>query len=153
MSEAYWQAKIWGLLHDPALKCLHNNSGRGGEGLWAKLEVMTGWRSPKESGKTILEWIAASDLIASASDRAAIGSLSTSINYAPSSDRNKGLEISHLLSGAKLENWRLPDSEHQQLVKQRDRANYLNEREKNLVTLLPTLIRSTEYSAGFPTSR
>lgn len=23
--EAYWQAKIWGLLHDPALKALHNN--------------------------------------------------------------------------------------------------------------------------------
>lgn len=63
MSDAYWKAKIWGLLHDPALKALHNNSGRGGEGFWQELAIMQGWTSPKESGKKLLEWIATSDLI------------------------------------------------------------------------------------------
>ena len=43
MSEAYWQAKIWGLLHDPVLKALHNNTGRGGNSFWQKLEVMQNW--------------------------------------------------------------------------------------------------------------
>jgi len=34
-----------------------------------------------------------------ASDRAAIGSLDISVNYAPENHPNKGLEIRHLLSG------------------------------------------------------
>ena len=49
---AYWQAKIWGLLHDPVLKALHDNSGRGKEGAWESLTCMEGWVSPKEISLT-----------------------------------------------------------------------------------------------------
>jgi hypothetical protein len=34
VSEVFWQAKILGLLYDPALKALHNNSGRGENSFW-----------------------------------------------------------------------------------------------------------------------
>lgn len=73
----FWQAKLWGLLHDPALKALHNNTGRGGEGFWQSLKIMEGWKSPKDTHSRIND----ADLIASASDRAAVGSLNKSINY------------------------------------------------------------------------
>ena len=43
MNQVFWQAKIWGLLHDPALKALHNNTGRGGESYWTELAVMAPW--------------------------------------------------------------------------------------------------------------
>ncbi len=101
----FWQAKIWGLLHDPALKALHDRTGRGEEGPWQVLQCMKGWVSPKAKSKkdaqyctTWLEQIALSDLIASASDRAAIGRLpfTTAIDYDA-----EGIEIRHLLSGAK----------------------------------------------------
>ena len=95
MSEAYWQAKIWGLLHDPALKALHDNTGRGNEGVWRLLDCMQGegqkWGSPKNNqslknadySRQWLEHIGLCDLIVSASDRAAIGRLphTTAINY------------------------------------------------------------------------
>jgi CRISPR-associated protein Cmr2 len=99
----YWQAKIWGLLHDPVLKALHDNSGRGSEGAWQTLECMTGWVSPKEKSayKTTefsskwLKTVGLCDLIASASDRAAIGRLpNIAIDY-----DDTGLQIRHLLSG------------------------------------------------------
>lgn len=98
MSETYWQAKIWGILHEPILKALQNNQfGRGDNSLWQDLEVMQEWKkkgwNPETSGKKILEHIHLADYIASASDRGAIGSLSKSINYAPSHDRNQGLNI------------------------------------------------------------
>ena len=70
----YWQAKIWGLLHDPALKALHDRTGRSKEGPWAKLAAMQGWSSPKAEGSP-LRGVGDADLIASASDRAAIGHL------------------------------------------------------------------------------
>ncbi len=101
----FWQAKIWGLLHDPALKALHDRTGRGEEGPWKVLECMKDWVSPKAKSKkdaqyctTWLEEISRSDLIASASDRAAIGRLpfTTAIDY-----NAQGIEIRHLLSGAK----------------------------------------------------
>ncbi|MDY7023469.1 MAG: hypothetical protein SWJ54_19295, partial [Cyanobacteriota bacterium] len=61
MVSAYWQAKIWGLLHDPALKALHNNTGRGDNSFWQQLEVMEDWVqngwNPEKSGKKILEHI------------------------------------------------------------------------------------------------
>ncbi|MDY7024094.1 MAG: type III-B CRISPR-associated protein Cas10/Cmr2, partial [Cyanobacteriota bacterium] len=98
---AYWQAKIWGLLHDPALKALHNNTGRGDEGVWRSLTCMEGWVSPKakslKDSSYCSKWlkrIGLCDLIASASDRAAIGRLKTSIDY-----DEDGIEIRHLLSG------------------------------------------------------
>jgi CRISPR-associated protein Cmr2 len=43
VSKVYWQAKIWGLLHDPVFKALHDNSGRGQSGLWQELAVMEDW--------------------------------------------------------------------------------------------------------------
>jgi CRISPR-associated protein Cmr2 len=73
VSKVYWQAKIWGLLHDPALKALHDNRGRGGNSFWQDLEVMQDWKdnkwNPEESGKTIFKHIKLADYIASASDR------------------------------------------------------------------------------------
>jgi CRISPR-associated protein Cmr2 len=121
----YWQAKIWGLLHDPALKALHNRTGRGQEGAWKKLNCMQGWVSPKASSlkpsfysTNWLKHVGLCDLIASASDRATLGRLPTmtAIDY-----DNEGLEIRHLLSGAsqklKLEQWHHRiDSERQNFL-------------------------------------
>ncbi|MCT7963011.1 type III-B CRISPR-associated protein Cas10/Cmr2 [Laspinema sp. D1] len=101
----YWQAKIWGLLHDPALKALQTNVGRGSEGAWSSLACMEGWISPKAKSHkesvyntNWLKEIGLCDLIASASDRAALGRLPShpAVQY-----EAEGLEICHLLSGAK----------------------------------------------------
>ncbi len=116
----YWQAKIWGLLHDPALKALHDNTGRGGEGVWSHLDLMQGWRSPKETQRAIAD----ADLIASASDRSAIGSINCSVNYRP----GEGLEITHLLSGAMLF-WRIDGDE----ILAQQRAARLQECERSLL--------------------
>lgn len=137
MSEAYWQAKIWGLLHDPALKALHNNaSGRGDRGFWQSLEAMRAWQEkgwdPEQSGKNILQHIHLADYIASASDRGAIGSVPTSVNYAPQSNPEKGLELSHLLSGAKRD---FTIRQHEQL--QSDRKAFLQEKEAQLRAAIP----------------
>jgi CRISPR-associated protein Cmr2 len=141
VSNAFWQAKIWGLLHDPALKALQDNSGRGGNSFWRELNVMTEWVAnnwnPEESRGIALQHIHNADFIASASDRAAIGGLSHNVDY----DRN-GLEIAHLLSGAKQQ-WKLKDSEHERLIappNRQNRKDYLNNRE---IELLPELIRTS----------
>ncbi|WP_199245589.1 type III-B CRISPR-associated protein Cas10/Cmr2 [[Phormidium] sp. ETS-05] len=104
MSE-FWKAKIWGLLHDPALKALYTGSSRGEEGAWSELDCMQGWVSPKQKSfkdsplsDQWLRHVGLCDLIASASDRAAIGRLPTpdsAIDY-----NAEGVEIRHLLSGA-----------------------------------------------------
>jgi len=132
----YWQAKIWGLLHDPALKALHDKSGRGGEGLWRDLAVMNGWRSPKGSPCNSWEdYVGAADLIASASDRSAIGHLPVAIDY-QTEDRGltlgTGLQISHLLSG-KQNTWHLPPAIHRELGSAPNRAAYLQQREQKAV--------------------
>lgn len=143
MTKAFWQAKIWGLLHDPALKALQDNSGRGGNGFWRDLAVMQDWVennwNPEESGGTALKHIHDADYLASASDRAAIGSLTNSVDY----DRN-GLEITHLLSG-KRQLWTMIDSEHDRLFNpnnrskdEQKRVNYLKSREDDL---LPEFIK------------
>jgi len=132
----YWQAKIWALLHDPPLKALHNNTGRGKEGAWKSLACMEGWVSPKaksyKASTYSSQWlkeIALCDLIASASDRAALGRLpsGTTVDY-----DQKGLEISHLLSGekqmVKLGQW------HDFLLdKGTNRAEWLAEVEASLI--------------------
>ncbi|MEG4803592.1 type III-B CRISPR-associated protein Cas10/Cmr2 [Microcoleus sp. ARI1-B5] len=132
MSE-FWKAKIWGLLHDPVLKALHFNTGRGGNSFWQDLAVMQEWRennwNPEESTGTALKHIHLADYITSASDRAAIGSLSESINYAPKNNSDKGLELFHLLSSEPLD-FKL--SQHENLIKASNRANYLNEIEQSL---------------------
>jgi CRISPR-associated protein Cmr2 len=142
VSNAFWQAKIWGLLHDPALKALQDNSGRGGNGFWRDLAVMKDWVennwNPEESGGTALKHIHDADYLASASDRAAIGSLTNSIDY-----NQQGLEITHLLSGAS-QSWTLIDEEHQQLFNPRAnqrRVDYLNQRENSL---LPEFIKRSD---------
>ncbi len=142
MTKAFWQAKIWGLLHDPALKALQDNSGRGGNGFWRSLRVMQDWVenewNPEQSSGTALTNIHNADYIASASDRAAIGSLTYSVDY-----NRQGLEIIHLLSGAR-QIWQLPSSEHDHLFnrdRQQKRVDYLNERENRL---LPDFIRDSE---------
>ncbi len=133
----YWQAKIWGLLHDPALKGLHDNTGRGGEGQWQTLTCMAGWHSPKDRNSITTnqsrEWlkhVGLCDLIASASDRATIGRLpsTTAINY----DQD-GLEIRHLLSGAlqwiKLSQW------HDAIADEGRKKSLQNKEEEVLATV------------------
>lgn len=107
MSSIYWQSKIWGLLHDPALKALSFGKDFGREGQWELLACMNGWKSPKANGKTSgesnlqdkwLKYVGLCDLIASSSDRSTIGRLDpsySSVTY----KQEKGLQISHLLSG------------------------------------------------------
>ena len=139
----FWQAKIWGLLHDPALKALHDNTGRGGNSFWKDLIVMQDWVSrdwnPEEHDKDkqieALKHIHLADHIASASDRGAIGSLSQPVDY----DEN-GLEVAHLLSGAKLQ-LKLTPKAHQQLLQDR-RANFLKSQEKYLFP--PAIQRETD---------
>ena len=132
MSDAYWQAKIWGLLHDPVLKPLHNNKGRGGNSFWRELDVMQNWVdskwNPEGSYRKILRHIRQADYISSASDRGAIGSLIESINYS----QDTGLEISHLMSGAK----------HNFKIKQQtDGKEDLKTREKLLLQQIPEVAK------------
>ena len=89
----YWQSKIFALLHDPIFKPLA--SGKAGESFWRKLAVMKDWQDMPKDGK-LLNYLRNADYISAASDRGAIGNLSTYINYGA-----EGLEISHLLSGEK----------------------------------------------------
>ena len=95
-TSAFWQAKIWGLLHDSPLKPLQRS--KKGDGPWSNLVAMNGWKEFTKSPTGGFTWIKQADLIASASDRAAMNSLSnwSNINY------EDGLEIRHLLSGQKL---------------------------------------------------
>lgn len=134
MGQAYWQAKIWGLLHDPVFKALHNTR-RGGNSFWQNLAVMQEWKdnnwNPEIRSGTALQQIHLADYIAAASDRGAIGALSDAINYGAD-----GLEISHLLSGAKFA-WKLQPTIHDRLL-QANQANYLSLTEDNL---LPAAIR------------
>ena len=130
----YWQAKLWGLLHDPALKALHDKTGRGTEGPWELLKIMEGWQSPKEQGSNSLaKHIGDSDLISSASDRSAIGHLPIAIDYqTQDTTLGTGLEISHLLSGKK-NFWQLQPDNHRDLHNVRNRADYLKQRELGVI--------------------
>ncbi len=121
MTQLFWQVKIWGLLHDPALKALHT-TGRGGNGPWRKLKVMQdwvdqGWDPESKSGKG-WQHIHLADYIASASDRGAVGSLCIPINY-----NDQGLETHHLLSG-KPRQLKLSSSAHQKVM-QSNRGEFL----------------------------
>ncbi|MFM6343948.1 MAG: type III-B CRISPR-associated protein Cas10/Cmr2, partial [Dolichospermum sp.] len=133
----FWQAKIWGLLHDPALKALHTNYGRAEQSFWQDLRVMKGWKDPSDSGGTLQKHILNADYITSASDRAAIGSLSVSLDY-----EVDGLEISHLLSSAKQQ-WQLNGAHHQRAMSLRvkERTEYFLGIEKGL---FPEAIKKCE---------
>jgi len=137
MTDGYWQAKLWGLLHDPVLKPLHNNhSGRGNNSFWRDLPPMQTWHengwNPEESGKKIFEHIRLADLISSASDRAAIGSLTSFVNY-----NQQGLEITHLLSGAK-HRLKLDESQHQKVLNRR--KDFLEAKEQAIQDQIPSHI-------------
>ena len=91
MSKEFWQAKIWGLLHDPLLKSLYKK--KNAEGIWVEILHKLGNDNPIE----LQTKICIADHIAAASDR-------------PSWDQDNkrghvdykydsGLHVSHLLSG------------------------------------------------------
>ncbi|MFM5997996.1 MAG: type III-B CRISPR-associated protein Cas10/Cmr2 [Dolichospermum sp.] len=138
MTAEYWRAKIWGLLHDPVLKALHNNSGRGKNSFYEQLEVMKPWvetgQTPDNSRGKALANILLADYIASASDRSAIGSVTASINYAPGKNREKGLEITHLLSGARQE-WKI--NLHDELIKGKRKDYLVQKEQKELLAKVP----------------
>ena len=97
--QLYWQAKIWGLLHDPVFKPLLTD--KSGAGAWKKLAVM----QELQDNHQLLNYLQNADKIAAASDRITIGSHdSTQVNYG----EGTGLEISHLLSGARQQ-WQIAD--------------------------------------------
>ncbi len=80
----YWQAKIWGLLQEPALRELTAHTGE----LWQDLEVMGDYPTTGKAWDHIRQ---AQD-IAAASDRSALGKLAL-----PGGSQ----EVRHLLSGAR----------------------------------------------------
>ncbi len=88
-TSTFWQAKIWGLLHDSPLKPLI--ADKGGTGPWECLDVMAGWQPPGKNDRLIQ-----ADHIAAATDRAAFGALGkwAEVDY--------GDELFHLLSGESL---------------------------------------------------
>ncbi|MBE9231669.1 type III-B CRISPR-associated protein Cas10/Cmr2 [Cuspidothrix issatschenkoi LEGE 03284] len=142
MTAEYWRAKIWGLLHDPILKALHNNSGRGKNSFYQQLEVMKAWvetgKTPDQSGGKVLKNILLADYIASASDRSALGSVTASINYAPGKNPEKGLEITHLLSGAKQE---FKIKLHTEFIESK-RQEYLQKKEEELLAEIDNHLRT-----------
>jgi CRISPR-associated protein Cmr2 len=89
MGDLFWQAKIWGLLHDSPLKPLQRS--KSGEGPWQALKVMRDWQRS--------DWVKQADYIASASDRAAMGSLQGEWAYINYDDYGSGIQLRHLLSG------------------------------------------------------
>lgn len=138
MTAEYWRAKIWGLLHDPILKALHNNSGRGKNSFYQQLEVMKAWveigKTPDDSRGKALANILLADYVASASDRSAIGGTTEFINYAEGNNLEKGLEIRHLLSGEKQD---FKVNFHQELISGK-RADFLSRKEEKLLEILET---------------
>lgn len=89
MNQVFWQAKIWGLLHDSPLKPLILD--KSGKGPWKCLAVMDGWQDPDKN-----ERITQADHISAATDRAAFGALPkwSEVDYSD--------ELCHLLSSEKL---------------------------------------------------
>lgn len=138
MAQPYWQSKIWGLLHDPILKALHNNSGRGNNSFWRDLGVMSNWvengLNPEKPNKKIMKHIKLADYITSASDRGAIGSVTAFVDY-----EKQGLEVSHLLSGKKFT---LKIKQHEQLfAENQNRLNYLKNKENEVFNQIPADLR------------
>ena len=82
--QLYWQAKIWGLLHDPIFKALYDNNGRGGTGWWRQLPAMRDWMDlPADQYQKLVDYVTIADQISSASDRGAIGNLEIIFALAP----------------------------------------------------------------------
>jgi CRISPR-associated protein Cmr2 len=122
--QLYWQSKIFALLHDPIFKPFHIDKSK--ESLWRELDVMAEWKDLPKEGK-LLTYLKNADYISAASDRGTIGNLHNRVNAGV-----KGIEISHLLSGA---NQLLQVSELDSLV---GKDEELRDREKQL---FPEFIR------------
>ncbi len=134
--QLFWQAKIWGLLHDPIFKALYDNNGRAGTGWWKSLPAMQEWvELPAEQLKKLIKYVKLADQISSASDRGAIGNLETAVDY-----NLEGLEIAHLLSGAKQQ-WQIRADRHQQILS-RERLSHLNDEEQNILDRIPDPIKN-----------
>lgn len=91
MSNAFWQAKIWGLLHDPMLKSLYSKKSK--ESIWKEILQKLGNENPD----ALKNKIRIADHIAAASDRPAWDQENKrgSVDYIHA----QGLHVSHLLSG------------------------------------------------------
>ncbi|MEA5537030.1 type III-B CRISPR-associated protein Cas10/Cmr2 [Crocosphaera sp. XPORK-15E] len=141
MSHPYWQAKIWGLLHDPALKALYPSIQMNTEGQWDILACMEGWTSPKPKGKQFgdcplqvnwLKYVGLCDLISSASDRSTIGRLDP--KYSAIQYTENGLDIHHLLSG-KPQTLKVTEQLHQRL-QQGKRKEFLEVTEREILNAI-----------------
>jgi CRISPR-associated protein Cmr2 len=93
MAELFWQAKIWGLLHDPLLKSLYRDKGQPGS--WQEVLTLLGNPNPF----SLRELVKDADYIAAASDRPSWDQENQK-GYVDYKDPD-GLYVSHLLSG----NW------------------------------------------------
>jgi CRISPR-associated protein Cmr2 len=87
----FWQAKIWGLLHDPLLKSLYKNKSQ--QSIWEEVLKRLGNSNPSSLAKQVKE----ADFIAAASDRPAWDQDNNRghVDY----EQAQGLHVSHLLSG------------------------------------------------------
>jgi CRISPR-associated protein Cmr2 len=133
VSELFWQAKIWGLLHDSPLKPLI--ADKGWVGPWECLDVMSRWQASKNNDLLIQ-----ADHIAAATDRAAFGALGkwSEVDYSD--------ELRHLLSSENLPFQLAEDSplrqgrnriqeEHTRIGKA-DWQNYTDEEKKSIKDLV-----------------
>ncbi|OLP17441.1 type III-B CRISPR-associated protein Cas10/Cmr2 [Leptolyngbya sp. 'hensonii'] len=91
MSNLFWQAKIWGLLHDPLLKSLYENKKEAG--IWEEVLQKLGNSTPSSLEKRVKD----ADFIAAASDRPSWDQDNKRghVDY----QHTNGLHVSHLLSG------------------------------------------------------
>ena len=116
MSNAFWQAKIWGLLHDPMLKSLYKN--KASEGIWEEILQKLGNPNPKEFAHKL----EIADHIAAASDRPSWDQDNDrgSVDYIHA----QGLHVSHLLSGKAqsvvMKNRRDAQDEQDQILKSKE---------------------------------
>lgn len=90
VSRLFWQAKIRGLLQDPALKT--SDPASADNDFWQNLAVMADW--PESQAAHLIHL---ANIIAAASDRGTLGALPD-----PSESDASKLEVAHLLSGEKL---------------------------------------------------
>ena len=112
----YWQSKIFALLHDPVFKPFYLDKAKSD--LWRELDVMQEWQDIPADDK-LLNYLRNADYISAASDRTSISSINNHLNY----DEEQGLEIAHLLSGAK------------QQIKRLDRQTLINTEQELLLEI------------------
>jgi CRISPR-associated protein Cmr2 len=137
VTHPYWQAKIWGLMHDPALKSLRTRYSLNDEGPWESLSCMKNWVSPKEPKNwksstlngTWLKNINLCDLISSSSDRSTIARIPP--DYSAVIYENTGLEIRHLISG-EIQQLKLQPSLHTS-IHQKGRNQWIKQKEVNVI--------------------